>query len=346
VLLYELLTGTRPFEAKDALEVIHGHLAKNPPPPHAWDARVPAVLSEIVGKLMAKNAADRYQSPFGLRPTWKPASAVARTGTIAAFATGPARLPGPPPAPRRLYGREPKRPCCGGPSTRAAGDVHTVLIEGSSGVGKSALAHQARRATAGRGGIFLEGKFNQFQRNVPYFAFSQAFKEFTNLVLTRGAAEVAAWRGRIWRPWGPTGGVLTDLMPHLELLTGPQPRVPALEPSETQNRFHYVLLNFIKGICRAGHPLVLFFDDLQWADAASLNLLKSSSPTRTWPRFCASGRTATTRWPPIPPLRRSWKTCGKKGAPPRRSCWRRCPPRKPPRWSTKCWPAPCRTAAR
>ncbi|MBD0256087.1 MAG: AAA family ATPase [Cytophagales bacterium] len=275
VLLYELLTGTRPFDAKDALEVIHCHLAKNPVPPHVVDVRVPPVLSEVVGKLMAKNAADRYQSPFGLRPDLETCLAQWReSGAIAAFEPGRHDFPGRLQAPGRLYGREAETDVLRRALERVrAGDVHTVLIEGSSGVGKSALAHQARRAKAG-GGIFLEGKFNQFQRNVPYFAFSQAFQAFTDGVLTRGAAEVAAWRTRILEAVGPNGGVLTDLMPHLELLTGPQPRVPALEPGETQNRFHYVLLNFIKGIGRAGHPLVLFFDDLQWADAASLHLLK------------------------------------------------------------------------
>jgi predicted ATPase/signal transduction histidine kinase len=276
VLLYELLTGVRPFDAKDALETIHGHLAKNPVPPHVVDARVPAVLSEIVGKLMAKNAADRYQSPFGLRPDLENCLGQWRdTGTIAAFEPGRYDFPGRLQPPAQLYGREAEMAGLAGAFERVrTGGVHTVFIEGSSGVGKSALAHQVRRTTADGDGIFLEGKFNQFQRNVPYFAFSQAFQEFTNLVLTRGAAEVAAWRSRILEAVGANGAVLTDLMPHLELLTGPQPRVPALEPSETQNRFHYVFLNFIRGICRSGQPLVLFFDDLQWADAASLNLLK------------------------------------------------------------------------
>jgi len=276
VLLYELLTGTRPFDAKDALETIHCHLARNPVPPHVADPRVPAVLSGIVGKLMAKNAADRYQSPFGLAPDLQTCLRDwTETGAIPPFELGRRDFPGRLQPPARLYGREAETAVLRRAFERVrAGDVHTVFIEGSSGVGKSALAHQARQAAAEGGGIFLEGKFNQFQRNVPYFAFRQAFKAFTDLVLTQGAAEVAAWRGRILEAVGANGGVLTDLMPHLQLLTGPQPRVPALEPSETQNRFHYVFLNFIKGIGRAGHPLVLFFDDLQWADAASLHLLK------------------------------------------------------------------------
>lgn len=277
IMLYELIAGQVPFQAVDALTLIHFHIAKSPIPPHSINPKIPIVLSNIILKLLSKNPGDRYQSPFGLKVDLQKCLAeFTRHGSINSFELGLQDFCGRLQQPKHFFGREEEKETLLQAFERVrAGGVETVLIEGYSGIGKSALVHQVKDAVRLKGQIFIEAKFNQFKGNTPYVAFIQAFKEFTDYILLQNPDTIQEWKERILQGVGANGRVLTDVIPHLESLIGPQPLVPELEPKEAQNRFHYVFLNFISIISRKEHPLVIFFDDLQWADVASMNLVKT-----------------------------------------------------------------------
>jgi predicted ATPase/class 3 adenylate cyclase len=276
VTFYEMLTGRLPFQAADSLEMVHCHLAKIPKPVHEIDPSVPKLLSDIVMKLMAKNAEDRYQSAYGLMldlqhclNDWTTA------GKIAPFPLGRHDQSNKFQIPQKLYGRDAEIGALMDAFERAAnGGLEMMLVAGYSGVGKSALIHEVHKPITARRGYFISGKYDQYQRNIPYYAIRQAFNEFCNLLLTESDASLDAWRQRILDAVGSNGHVLIDVIPHLELVTGPQPAVERLEAQEATARFNLVFQKFLRAISRAEHPLVLFIDDLQWADNASLNLLK------------------------------------------------------------------------
>lgn len=276
VILYELFTGRVPFEAKEALSLIHCHIAKSPDPPHLINKHIPVSISAIILKLLSKNAIERYQSPFGLIADLRTClNQWSIRGSIELFDPGGHDFSGRLQNPKQFYGREKEMAPLEQAFNRVnSGAAEIVLVEGYSGIGKSALVHRVKALVQDQGEIFIEGKFNQFQRNIPYFAFIQAFKEFTDYILMQSIEMIAAWKQRIIKAVGVNGRLLTDIIPHLESLIGSQPGIPDLEPNEAQNRFHYVFLNFIRGICEKNHPLVIFFDDLQWSDAASSNLLR------------------------------------------------------------------------
>ncbi len=276
IILYEMVLGEVPFDAKEALTLVHLHIAKTTIPPHLSNPHIPGILSAIILKLLSKNAEDRYQSPFGLKKDLQ--ACLSQWNSIKRMELsmlGQYDFSGRLQAPRKLYGREKETAQLQQAFSRVkAGTLEIVLIEGYSGIGKSALVQLIKEPVCQQGGNFVEGKFNQFQRNVPYSAFIQAFKVFTDLILTQSADMIAQWKNKILEAVGANGRILTDIIPHLELLIGTQPEVAELESNETQNRLHFVFVNFIKCIARQEHPLVIFFDDLHWADAASSGLLK------------------------------------------------------------------------
>ncbi|QHT69780.1 AAA family ATPase [Rhodocytophaga rosea] len=276
IILYEMVLGEVPFDAKEVLTLVHLHIAKSTVPPHLSNPHIPGTLSAIILKLLSKNAEDRYQSPFGLKKDLQ--ACLSQWNTIKRMELpmlGQYDFSGRLQPPRKLYGREKEMAQLQQAFSRVqAGALEIVLIEGYSGIGKSALVQLIKEPVYQIGGNFVEGKFNQFQRNVPYSAFIQAFKVFTDQILTQNAEGITQWREKILEAVGTNGRILTDIIPHLELLIGPQPEVAELESTETQNRLHFVFIKFIKCIARQEHPLVIFFDDLHWADAASSGLLK------------------------------------------------------------------------
>lgn len=276
VILYEMLTWRLPFENKTALELVHAHLAQIPEPPHTIDAWIPEVLSDIVCKLLRKNAEDRYQSAFGLKADLEKCHEMwLQNNKIEYFEIGKNDFTGKLQIPQKLYGRQKEIGYLLDAFERACqGAAELLLISGYSGVGKSALVHEIQQQITERRGYFIEGKFDQFQRNVPYYAWIQAFKSFVNRLLTESAADLEKWKQKILTVVGSNGKVLTDVFPALELIIGKQPEVAELGASEAQNRFSFVFRNFVNTISRRDHPLVIFVDDWQWADAASLNLLK------------------------------------------------------------------------
>jgi PAS domain S-box-containing protein len=277
VTFYQMLTGKLPFASDDALSLVHSHMAGIPAAPHEVNPEIPAIVSAIALKLMAKMAEDRYQSSWGLVADlerclreWQ------AEGRVQAFELGQEDVSDQFQIPQKLYGREREIAKLLAAFERAStGGTELLLVGGYAGVGKTALVHEIHKPITGKRGYFVEGKFDQLRRNIPYSAWLQAFAGFTRYLLRESESRLKTWRQEILEAVGSVGKVLTEVVPDLELVIGPQPAVPELDPTESQNRFNYVFQSLVKAIARREHPLVVFFDDLQWIDAASLALLKT-----------------------------------------------------------------------
>ncbi|HEX5748825.1 MAG TPA: AAA family ATPase [Archangium sp.] len=277
VTFYELLTGVRPFQGRDALEWFHAHMAQLPRPPHELVASVPPVLSAIVMRCLAKVAEERYQSAEGLRHDLAECVEGLRRGALELFVLGKRDIPSRFQLPQRLYGRDAHVATLlqGFERIVRGGRPELILVRGYSGIGKSSVVHELHKPVVQRRGFFLSGKFDQLQRDVPYATLAQAIRGLVQHLLVGTDEEVARWRERLHEALQGNGQVLVELVPQLALLLGPQPAVPELPPAESQHRFKQVFLRFLGVFATAEHPLVMFLDDLQWADLASLRLLQS-----------------------------------------------------------------------
>jgi PAS domain S-box-containing protein len=277
VTLYELLVGRLPFEGADALELVHSHIAKLPPPPHALVPALPATVSAIVMKLLAKNAEDRYQSAAGLAADLAECLAQWQArGQIEQFPLGRHDSSDKFQIPQKLYGRQRETAILLEAFERASrGASELLLVSGYAGVGKSALVHEIYKPITERRGYFIAGKYDQLQRDIPYSAFIQAFRSLVQQLLTESDAAIAAWRAELLAVLGPNAGIIVDVIPEVGLILGPQPAPASISAGEAQHRFRLVFQHFIKVWMRPEHPLVIFLDDLQWADLASLQLLES-----------------------------------------------------------------------
>lgn len=276
VLFYEILTGRVPFVSSDPMELVHCHIAVQPEPVTVFNSAVPKILSDIILKLLSKNAEDRYQSAYGLRMDLEECQKEwLEKGTISVFPLGQNDFSGRYSIPQKLYGREKQIDALLDCYNQAAkGGKKLLTVFGYSGTGKSALVHETHRAITKNRGWFLEGKFDQFQRGIPYYAILKAFREFINLLLSENEDRLNSMRQKILAAVGSEGKVLTDVLPNLELIIGTQPEVPEVGGSEAQNRFNYVFSKFTAALAAEENPLVLFIDDLQWADSSSLSLFK------------------------------------------------------------------------
>ncbi|MFN8277415.1 MAG: AAA family ATPase [Chitinophagales bacterium] len=272
---YEMLAGRLPFQQTDAMELVHAHIALTPVPLCEVNKAVPKTLSDIIGKLMAKNAEDRYQSAQGLKYDLEQCLLSWETSnTIAAFPLAQRDFSGKFQLPQKLYGREREiQTILSAYAHCASGQMEMVTVSGYSGTGKSALVHEVHKPITADKGYFISGKFDQFQRAVPYYAILEAFRELVNIFLTESEQKLKLLRHNIQQALGEEGRVITNVLPNLEHIIGAQPEIPEVGGSEAQARFNYVFRKFVKSVCTADHPVVLFIDDLQWADAASLHLL-------------------------------------------------------------------------
>ncbi len=279
VTFYELLTGQLPFETSDALELVHCHIAKVPDSPQQVNPEIPAVVSDIVMKLMAKTAEERYQSAFGLgidlENCWHQ---LQNRGYISEFPLGTQDISDQFQIPQNLYGREAEVETLLAAFERVAdtpkSKIEMMLVAGYSGIGKSSLVAEIHKPNTRLRGYFTEGKFDQFQRSVPYSAVVSAFKGLVRQLLTESEAQLEKWRRKLLDAVGANGQVIVDVIPEVELIVGKQPPVPELGASESQNRFNLVFGKFIRAFCTKEHPLVIFLDDLQWADSATLKLIE------------------------------------------------------------------------
>ncbi|KYG05389.1 protein kinase [Sorangium cellulosum] len=275
VTLYEMLTGAPPFTAPSAMELVHCHLARTPTPPHAASPEIPRVVSDLVMKLLSKAAEDRYPCAEALRADLEEClRRYEADGRVDPFPLGERDAGGRLWLPEKLYGREAETQAVVAACERAAaGAVELFLISGHAGVGKSALVREVYKVLAQRPGYFVSGKFGQLKQRTPYAAIAQAFGDLCERMLSEGEEPVARWKARLSAALGAIGQVVVDVIPELERVVGPQPAVQPLGPNESKNRFCLAFQTFVRAVTEE-HLLVLFIDDLQWADPASLKLLE------------------------------------------------------------------------
>lgn len=277
VTLYEMLTKKLPYETEDALELVHCHLAKQPRSPGEIEPSIPPIISEIVMKLMAKNAEERYQSAWGLKADLeKCRQQLESVGKIEFFPLASQDISDRFSIPQKLYGREAEIATLLAAFERVAetGKVELMMVAGYSGIGKSSLVQELYKPITARRGYFISGKFDQFQRNIPYSALVSAFGGLIRQLLGETEAGLQGWREKLFLALGNNGQVIIDVIPEVELIIGKQPAVPILGANEAQNRFNLAIGNFIRTFCDRSHPLTLFLDDLQWADLATLQLME------------------------------------------------------------------------
>lgn len=276
VTLYELFTGRRPFEGDDPLEIIHGHLAKQPVAPASHEPALAGAVSDIILKLLQKNSEDRYQSAQGIRDDLIECTRqLDAHGAIGPFPLARKDVRGRFRLSPKLYGRDGEVASLLGAFERAvAGDLVFTLVKGHSGVGKSVLVQELYRPLALARGRYISGKYDQYQRSVPYSAIGRAFNTLCDQLLCETDDTLERWRQRILGAVGKNGQALIEVIPRLEDIVGPQPALPERQAQSAQNLFNQVCQDFIQAICRPEEPLVLFLDDLQWADIASLSLLR------------------------------------------------------------------------
>lgn len=276
VIFYEMLTGRPPFSSGDPLELVHAHLSRFPPSPKECDPDIPVVLSDIVLRLLAKAPEDRYHSAYGLlQDLLQVQKQLQESGTVRDFETGLHDRPKGLQIPERLYGRTSETAQLLESFNRVAerGLPELVLIGGVSGVGKTALVRELYKPLTKERGLFSSGKFDQHKRDVPFSTIAQAFRETVRYALTEPEERVNQWRSDLREALGLSGGLIAALVPEVELLVGAQPAVPELSAADEQKRFDSVFRKFVEVCARREHPLVIFLDDLQWADAASLRMI-------------------------------------------------------------------------
>ncbi|MGD1902639.1 MAG: AAA family ATPase [Geitlerinemataceae cyanobacterium] len=287
VTLYELLIGDLPFASSDPLEVIHQQIARAPLSPQTIytdrGESCPQAVSAIVLKLMAKNAEDRYQSALGLKhdleQCWQ---SLQEIGKIANFDLGRQDVCDRFSIPEKLYGREEDVQQLLDAFARAAqGHSELMLVAGFSGIGKTAVVKEVHKPIAAKRGYFVQGKFDQLNRNVPFSAFVQACRDLVRQVLSESNAAIARWQSQLLAAVGDSSQVLVEAIPELTELIGPQTPAPELSGSAARNRFNRLFSAFLKVFAQAEHPLTIFLDDLQWADSASLGLLTVLMGDRT-----------------------------------------------------------------
>jgi PAS domain S-box-containing protein len=276
VTFYQMLTGRLPFSASEPMEWVHCHIARKPIAPAEWVESVPTLVSEIVMKLLAKTAEERYQTAAGLEHDLRRCLAEWELNRrIELFALGERDTPERLMIPEKLYGREREVETLLAAFDRVAtsGEPELVVVSGYSGVGKSAVVNELHKALVPPRGLLASGKFDQLKRDIPYATLVQAFQSLVRPLLSKSDAELASWRRAILEALGPNGRLMVDLVPELKLVIGEQPLVTELEPQQAQGRFQLVVRRFIGVFARPEHPLALFLDDLQWLDAATLDLL-------------------------------------------------------------------------
>jgi PAS domain S-box-containing protein len=308
VTLYEMLTGTLPFSASDPMEWVHCHIARQPLPPDQRSHAIPAPVSAIVMKLLAKTAEERYQTAAGVQADlqrclsgWeavglrraqssRTSSRSARTiksssdstrlaevlPNIAPFPLGQHDTPDRLRIPEKLYGRDREIETLLASFDRVLthGRPELVLVSGYSGIGKSSVVNELHKVLVPPRGLFASGKFDQYKRNIPYWTLAQAFQGLVRPLLAKSEVELSKWREPLREAVGSNGRLIVDLVPELEPIIGQQPAVPDLPPQDAKARFQLVFRRFVSVFARADHPLALFVDDLQWLDAATLDFLE------------------------------------------------------------------------
>jgi PAS domain S-box-containing protein len=277
VTFYQMLTGSLPFTAADPMEWVHCHIARKPLPPSERLENIPAPVSEIIMKLLAKTAEERYQTAAGVESDLRRCLAEReRKGRIDPFALGEHDAPDRLLLPEKLYGRAREIETLLGCFDRMVnnGAAELVLVSGYSGIGKSSVVNELHRVLVQPRGLFASGKFDQYKRDIPYATVAQAFQNLIRPLLGKSEEELGIWREALQEALGPNALLIVDLVPELKFIIGEQGPVPALPAQDAQRRFQLVFRRFLSVFARPEHPLALFVDDLQWLDAATLDLIE------------------------------------------------------------------------
>lgn len=291
VTLYRLFTGRLPFVAKDPLQLVYSHIAELPTSPQKINGEIPSAISQIVMKLLSKTTEDRYQSALGLKADLESClEKLHTTGRIDDFPLGTRDSTERLAIPQKLYGRERERQDLLNAFDRVAkGNLEFVLISGYSGIGKSALVGEVIRPIEAKRGFFITGKFDQFRRDIPYSGMKQAFRSLVQKLLVQSSEQIQGWRARLLAALGGNGQDIIDLIPELEFVIGPQPKIMDQGTDQARARFLETFRRFVRVFAQSQHPLVLFIDDLQWADASTLKLLRALSRDSELTHFLCIG---------------------------------------------------------
>ncbi len=276
ITFYELLTSRLPFETGDPLELVHWHIARTPAAPHQHNPEIPRVISDIIMKLMAKNAEDRYQCALGLKyDLQKCLDPLTAAGKCEEFAIGREDFSDKFQIPQKLYGREKEIETLLSAFERTSeGRTEMMLVAGYAGIGKTMLVQEIYKPIVQKRGYFISGKFHQFKQNIPYNSLVQAFQELVRQLLTESDEQIAQWKEKILNAVGANAQVIVDVILEVEWIIGKQEPVPELPPTQAQNRFNRVFQNFLRVFASPHHPLTIFLDDLQWIDLPSLKLIE------------------------------------------------------------------------
>jgi len=277
VTFYQMLTGQMPFTASDPMEWVHCHIARRPVPPAERIGTVPSAVSNIIMKLLAKTPEERYQTALGVERDLRRCLAEwDLRAQVKDFPLGEYDTPDRLLIPEKLYGREREIESLLAAFDRIveSGMPELVLVSGYSGIGKSSVVNELHKALVPPRGLFASGKFDQYKRDIPYATLAQAFQDLIRPLLGKSESDLATWRDALCEALGPNAHLMVDVVPDLKLIIGDQPPVPELPPQDAQRRFQLVFRRFIGVFARPEHPLALFLDDLQWLDAATLELLE------------------------------------------------------------------------
>ncbi|MCP4137483.1 MAG: AAA family ATPase [bacterium] len=282
IAFYEMLTTVVPFRSNDPMEIIHFHIARKPVPPVEYDDTIPEVVSEIVMKLLSKRAEERYQNSFGLAADLRRClEQLEDTGFIENFPLGHKDISIKFNIPRKLFGREEEmrqllrifEQAANPPESLEQVIGQIMLVSGPPGIGKSALILETRKMIVENRGYFISGKYEQYGKEVPYSSIIQAFQALVKELLSESNKRINIWKELLLETLGTNGKVITDVIPEMEFILGKQSPVVELGPEESRNRFSLVFKKFIGIFAKQDHPVVMFLDDLQWIDSASLKLV-------------------------------------------------------------------------
>ncbi len=276
VIFYEMLTGTLPFKANNPTEWAYAHLTQKPTPPHQVNDAIPPAISDIITKLLNKNPDERYQSAYGLLCDLRECkSQLVKTGQIRHIDIAKKDKSAQLRLSNAFYGRNEETEMLRAAFSRVCrGAFEIVFVSGEPGIGKTMLVNESLQAVTAGKGYFIAGKVDQLRKNIPYAPYIDAFSNLARQLMTESTKTLTWWKNRILHSIGRNCAVVTEIIPELEWIVGMQQPVEPLPPQEAETRFLNVFKDFIKVFLWKNHPLVLFLDDLQWADRASIKLLE------------------------------------------------------------------------
>ncbi len=276
VTLYQIFTGKLPFIVQDPMELIHAHIAKTPLAPHIVNPLIPLPLSSIIMKLMAKTVEERYSSIYGIIYDLQTCYQELKTkGRVDPFPLGSKDVLHQLHFPKKIYGREKEFQVLMKNFEQATlGDPRLVLVTGYPGIGKSSLIHELQKPVQRHGGFFIRGKCDQYKGNIPYNPFLEAFRDLIQQILMESDKTISLWKDRLTHALGTNAYFIAEMIPELKLIFGKTPPVQEVDSSTRLNRFNLFMEKFISTFASAETPVVIFLDDMQWMDIASVKMIE------------------------------------------------------------------------